>query len=151
MEEKINLIEKTVKNLLEKLQYDNELLVKSDGQSVWVQINVEEPGLLIGKSGYTLADLQHLIRVIVNRKIGEFTYLTVDVNDYKLSQKEEAEKEALEAISEVKQNQQSAALSPMNAFQRKVAHIAIKEAGLISQSVGQEPSRRVVIKYRESD
>ena len=36
-------------------------------------------------------------------------------------------------------------LEPMNAFERKVVHDAVAEAGLGSESEGVEPARRVVV------
>jgi spoIIIJ-associated protein len=33
----------------------------------------------------------------------------------------------------------------MNAFERKVVHDAVAEAGLVSESEGVDPSRRVVV------
>ncbi|MFZ1383737.1 MAG: R3H domain-containing nucleic acid-binding protein, partial [Propionicimonas sp.] len=36
-------------------------------------------------------------------------------------------------------------LAPMNPFERKIVHDAVAAAGLVSESEGEEPRRRVVV------
>ncbi len=40
----------------------------------------------------------------------------------------------------------SCRLAPMNPFERKIVHDIVAGAGLVSESEGQEPNRRVVIR-----
>jgi len=36
-------------------------------------------------------------------------------------------------------------LAPMNPFERKIVHDVVADAGLVSESEGEEPQRRVVV------
>jgi len=53
--------------------------------------------------------------------------------------------EAEEAIGEVMRGQQSADLSPQNAYIRRLQHLLAQRYNLTSRSLGQEPQRRVRI------
>jgi predicted RNA-binding protein Jag len=53
--------------------------------------------------------------------------------------------EAEEAIGEVMRGQQSADLSPQNAYVRRLQHLLAQRYNLTSRSLGQEPQRRVRI------
>jgi spoIIIJ-associated protein len=51
---------------------------------------------------------------------------------------QDAAKKALESGEAVE-------LKPMSAFERKIVHDAVNEAGAVSASEGEEPKRRIVV------
>ena len=57
-------------------------------------------------------------------------------------------KEAEEAASRVREDQQPIELSPQSAYIRRLQHLIAERNNLLSKSSGKEPSRRVRI-YRE--
>ncbi len=150
MQQKIKEIEKKIRDFLAKLKVEAEVEGKSDGEEVWVNIEADEPAPLIGKGGQTLRQLEHVVRLLINQSSEDFTYLTIDINRYKAKQKEEVQKEALETIDKVREKNQPQMLSPMSSYERKMVHLVVKEEeGLESESVGEEPGRRVMIKVEE--
>jgi spoIIIJ-associated protein len=52
---------------------------------------------------------------------------------------------AARACQDVVSSGAAVRLDPMSAFERKVVHDVVAAAGLVSESEGEEPSRRVVI------
>jgi stage III sporulation protein SpoIIIAA len=68
---------------------------------------------------------------------------------FKVGGKEEAEdialREAEEAILQVKNTRKAVDLNPQNAYIRRIQHQVIKESKLHSESVGEEPKRRLRI------
>ena len=58
----------------------------------------------------------------------------------------ELEALAKTAIDEVKETGEPERLAAMNAFERKVVHDVVTSAGLVSESEGVDPDRRIVIK-----
>jgi spoIIIJ-associated protein len=50
------------------------------------------------------------------------------------------------AMAEAKRTAGPVSLEPMNPFERKVVHDAVAAAGMVSESEGEEPRRRVVIR-----
>jgi spoIIIJ-associated protein len=148
----IQKIYKVIENFFDRLGYDSRALLKEErsDDGLWVNVEVADPSLLIGRNGQNLADIQHLLRLLVNKELNEFTYLTVDINDYKSSQIEEAISQAKDAMAKVLENQEQIVLEPMNSFKRKIIHMEIKEnPNLNSRSIGEEPSRRVMVELKE--
>ncbi|MCC2313516.1 Jag family protein [Cellulomonas xiejunii] len=102
---------------------------------------------LVGQDGQVLDALQELTRLAVQTKTGERSRLMLDVAGFRAARRKELVGIASEAIERVKTGQAAAVtLAPMNPFERKVVHDAVAEAGLVSDSEGVEPERRVVIR-----
>ena len=52
---------------------------------------------------------------------------------------------AKDAVAAVAENGDPVRLAPMNPFERKIVHDVVAAAGLVSESEGEEPQRRVVV------
>ena len=84
-------------------------------------------------------------RSAVQAKTGERSRLMLDVADFRKGIKESLQRQAAEVIERAKETGEQQSMVPMNPFERKVVHDAVKAAGLTSNSEGVEPSRYVVI------
>jgi spoIIIJ-associated protein len=100
---------------------------------------------LVGARGEVLEALQELARLAVQARTGERSRLMLDVAGYRAGRRRALEDVAARAIAEVRRTGTAVRLEPMNAFERKVVHDAVAEAGLVSESEGVEPDRRVVV------
>ena len=112
-------------------------------------VSDEDPGALtrlVGPDGEVLDALQELTRLAVQARTGERSRLMLDVAGHRAAQRLELEALAVEAIAGVKSSGEPKTLDAMNPFERKVVHDAVAAAGLISDSEGVEPNRRVVIR-----
>ncbi|HEY4506619.1 MAG TPA: R3H domain-containing nucleic acid-binding protein [Candidatus Paceibacterota bacterium] len=156
-EETKNIIIETVKNLLEKVGFTGEVKLKENNpEFVTVSVDSEsESGILIGKNGQNLNALDHIARLLVNKKIGfgigsdneDQGNFVLDINDYRKLRSNYLVEGALAAAKRVKETQVAEALFPMNAYERRMVHMelaALKE--IETESIGQEPHRRIVIK-----
>ena len=103
-------------------------------------------GLLIGKRGKTLGALQHLVTKILHREVGENVSVIVDTENYR-SKREMSLTELAQQLSEkVKKSHRSLTTGPMNAQDRRVIHLALKEdLEVRTKSKGEGNLRRVVI------
>lgn len=101
---------------------------------------------LVGTDGQVLDALQELTRLAVQTKTGERSRLMLDIAGYRAGRRAELVEIAREAIARVTATGASVTLAPMNPFERKVVHDAVADAGLVSDSEGVEPDRRVVIR-----
>lgn len=109
----------------------------------------EGQNFLIGQYGMNLAALQHLIRVIARKQIGEKLDIIVDVNDYFSEKKELLEREAEQALEEALQNNISVALRPMLSYERKIVHAFLaNNKNVITESVGEKEDRKVMVRPR---
>jgi spoIIIJ-associated protein len=100
---------------------------------------------LVGARGEVLEALQELARLAVQARTGERSRLMLDVAGFRAGRRRALEGVAARAVAEVRRTGAPVRLEPMNAFERKVVHDAVAEAGLSSESEGVEPARRVVV------
>ena len=81
----------------------------------------------------------------MTRETGERSRLMLDISGYRESLRERLIEVAKEAAQKAIETGESVELKPMNAFERKVVHDAVGEAGAVSVSKGEEPKRRIVV------
>jgi spoIIIJ-associated protein len=101
--------------------------------------------VLVGPDGEVLDALQELSRLAVITETGNRSRLMLDIGGYRERRRKALTDLATDAVAEVKDSGESVRLAPMNPFERKIVHDVVAEAGLTSESEGEEPQRRVVI------
>jgi len=157
-EENNRLVKETVVELLNimglEAKVGEEKIEDIGGEQEIYTINLmaDDPNLLIGQYGSNLQSLQHLASIIIRRKASEDSEVKfdIDVNDYKKQKRESIIKLVDTIANQVIYNKNSVALRPMSAYERKMVHIEIASRdNLITESVGDDLTRRVIIKYVE--
>lgn len=108
--------------------------------------------LLIGYKGENLASIQHIVRIMLRKKTASDEKILLDVNGYRKEQ-QNLLRQTIEMIAaRVKETGRVELLRPMSAFERRMVHVIVKDVGgLLTQSVGEEPNRRVLIKPEGSE
>lgn len=140
-----------LEELLDIADLDGDIDIDVDHGRAAVEIVADEGGertlqRLVGEDGEVLEALQELTRLAVHAKTGERSRLMLDIAGYRASRRAELTAVAGTAIEKVRDTGASVTLDPMNSFERKVVHDAIAAAGLVSESEGLEPNRRVVVR-----
>ncbi len=111
----------------------------------------EALGALIGRKGERLSALQHLVNLMLSRKLGTWTRVLVDVEDYRGRRERQLREIAVRAAEKVKESGKMLQLEPMPALERRWIHLALRgNPDVATQSIGEEPHRRVVILARQS-
>jgi spoIIIJ-associated protein len=100
---------------------------------------------LVGDNGKVLEALQELTRLAATRETGERSRLMLDIAGHRAARRAELVTVAKAAIDEAQRTSAPVRLDPMSPFERKVVHDAVADAGLRSESEGDEPGRYVVI------
>lgn len=100
---------------------------------------------LVGKEGQVLEALQELCRLVVMTETGSRSRLTLDVAGYRERRRVELVAIAKDAIAEVLETGEKVRMAPLNAYERKIVHDEVASAGLVSESEGEPPLRRVVV------
>ena len=100
---------------------------------------------LVGPRGEVLEALQELTRLAVQASTGERSRLMLDVAGFRAARRKAVTESASRAVEEAKRAGGTVRMEPMSAFERKIVHDVVAEAGLTSESEGTEPDRRVVI------
>jgi spoIIIJ-associated protein len=133
--------------LLDILDMDGDLDLDIEGDRASVAIVGDGLESLVGQRGQTLEALQELTRLAVLQETGERSRLMLDIGGYRVRRRGELERLAREAGERVAGNGQDERLAPMTPFERKVVHDTIAGIdGVMSESEGEEPQRRVVVK-----
>ncbi len=100
---------------------------------------------LVGSNGEVLDALQELTRLAVQASTGDRSRLMLDIAGHRAARRQELTQKAAEACDQVKSSGEAVKLAAMSAFERKIVHDVVADAGLNSESEGVEPNRRVVI------
>jgi len=129
-----------------------EVADSKNGGDVLVKLDLNDPQFLIGPKGAYLEAFERLLRAMVRRKSSEELFLSVDINNYRKRRVEFLKTLAQEIGDQVLLSKKPVSLEPMPAFERRIIHSEITERnGLSSESIGEEPERRVIIKPRIED
>ena len=121
---------------------------KIDDETIEVQIEGDDLGLLIGPKGQTLTAIQELSRTVVQRRASGTHHgrVRLDVSGYRQRRREALERFATSIANDVKESGVQKALEPMNAADRKVVHDTVNDIdGVSTVSEGEDQRRRVVI------
>ncbi|MGA3029533.1 MAG: RNA-binding cell elongation regulator Jag/EloR [Candidatus Limnocylindrales bacterium] len=110
----------------------------------------EALGALIGRKGERLSALQHLVNLVLSKRVGEWTRILVDVEDYRGRRERQLRDIANRAAERVVETGKMLQLEPMPALERRWIHLALRDhERVVTQSIGEEPNRRVVVLPRE--
>jgi spoIIIJ-associated protein len=106
----------------------------------------EALGSLIGRKGERLSALQHLVNLMLSRRTGQWTRVLVDVEDYRGRRERQLAELAARAAERVAETGKMLQLEPMPALERRWIHLALRDNDTVAtQSIGEEPNRRVVV------
>lgn len=133
-----------LEELLDIADLDGDIDTFNEGGRAHVSI-LTDSDVLVGRNGEVLEALQELARLAVMTETGHRSRLMLDVAGHRERRRSELQDLAADAIAEVKSTGEAIRLAPMNPFERKIVHDAIAAAGLVSESEGEEPRRRVVV------
>jgi spoIIIJ-associated protein len=134
-----------VEGLLDIADLDGDIDMDVEGSRAVVSVVGATLGELVGRRGEVLEALQELTRLAVHRQTGERAKLMLDVGGYRARRRVELTEVGRDAANEVKRSGTPKELAVMTPFERKIVHGAVADAGLRSESEGEEPNRRVVV------
>lgn len=147
----IEYISEYIQNLSRcmKINIESEILESED--IFKVTLVSDQNAILIGKEGRTLNSIQLLLKQSIKNKIGLSLKINVDVANYKVKKLKNIEYQVKKIIKEVQSTKITAALDPMNSYERRFVHNLVSEyKNLTTESIGEGRDRRVTIKYKEN-
>lgn len=127
--------------------YAREEEKESDFEDDFRNARISPSSMLIGERGNNLSALEYLIKRIIRKKYGDEAKFTLDVNDYRIKRLEDLKQDVRAAAKEVRLYKKEVPLRPMSSFERRIIHLLLAEyPDITTESIGEEPNRRVVIK-----
>ncbi|CAN5209786.1 hypothetical protein BH24CHL7_BH24CHL7_01330 [soil metagenome] len=143
-----------LERLLALMGYDVQVTI-STGETSKLDVHGEGEekeglGALIGRKGERLSAVQHLLNLMLSRQMGAWTRILVDVEDYRGRRERQLKELAERAAERVVESGKMLQLEAMPALERRWIHLALRgNAQVMTQSIGEEPNRRVVVLRRE--
>lgn len=111
-----------------------------------IQIDTENPGLLIGYRGDTLGAIQHMLSQQIKYKTGDWQKLIVNVGDYRQQREETLDQLALNAAQRVEFSGEPYIFNNLTPPERRIVHMALSEhPAVVTESRGEGRSRQLVV------
>jgi len=153
LKEHLPIIKEETKTILSFLGMEPEMRLEITEQGVLkILLQVQDPGIYIGHGGEGLLSLQHILRLLLQRKTGERFFVDLDINDYKATKTAYLKDLAREAADEVALTRKEKELAPMPAADRRIIHLELAQrSDVTTESIGEGNERRVVIRMRQTD
>ncbi len=117
-----------------------------DNGELILDINGGDLAVLIGRHGCTLDALQMVVSSLLSSTLGFHYPIVVDIEGYKSRRKNKVQSLARSAAARAKKQHGSVSLPPMNAYERRLVHLAlVDDDSVVTHSEGEEPMRHVVV------
>jgi len=140
-----------VEQLLTHMGIRAQVGVRGVGDAILLDVSGRDLGMLIGWRGETLRALQTITNLLVGRKLGPDRRVIVDVERYRQRREHTVREIAYRAARQVKVTGDPITLDAMQAFERRAIHLALEDdPDVTTNSVGEEPDRRVVVIPRKA-
>jgi spoIIIJ-associated protein len=139
-----------LQGLLDKMKIEGKVSVQEDEEKINALINGRRAGILIGRRGKTLNELQCLANTVLRRQFeGMKRMVIVDVENYRVRRERTLTQLAKSIARNVCLERHEQALEPMTPQERRIIHLALQgHEDVVTYSKGEEPYRKVVIAPR---
>ena len=136
-----------LEQLLDVLDFDGDIDLDVDGDRAVVSIDGgDDLSKLVGRKGEVLDALQELTRLAVQQATGDRSRLMLDIARWRADRRDRLARLGQEVAEGVRDTGDREELDPMTPFERKIVHDAVAAVdGVMSESEGAEPKRRVVV------
>jgi spoIIIJ-associated protein len=151
-DELLNLSEKTVSELLEKMKIEAKISTRygepdEEGhRPVYVELHGDDLAILIGRHAEILNAMQYIVNLIVSKQLEHWVQIVVDVEGYRARHEVQLRKMARQMADQAVQTGRRQVLEPMSAAERRIIHLELRDhPEVTTQSIGEEPARKVTI------
>jgi spoIIIJ-associated protein len=139
----------TLEKILQMLGFDATIEEHHMEDGVLLDVKTEDSGRLIGRQGQTLSDLQYITNRLLFQQDPSAPKIMVDVSGYRAQAREALVKKAKDAAEKVRRWGDVVELEPLNAFDRRIIHQALKDdPGIETYSVEVEGTEKKAILLR---
>ncbi|CAM3549063.1 protein jag [Deinococcus saxicola] len=145
-----DVLERFLRGLIARIDPELNVTVHETEDALEAEISGENAARLAGRDGRTLGAIEVIAYTVLSKQEGRGdTRVRVDIGGFRKRQADTLSKLAERLAIGVAKSGEPHELQPMPAAERRVIHIALKEhPDVMSESVGEGASRRLVIKPR---
>jgi spoIIIJ-associated protein len=133
--------------LFEKMGIETKICESHESESkVYIELESENSGLIIGKKGKTLEAVQFIINMIVSQKTKSEKKVIIDIESYRAKREKALKKLSQEIADKVASSGKPFSMEPMNPFERRLVHMALQDHDqVMTKSEGQGAFRKVKV------
>lgn len=157
-DELLNLAEETVSKLLYHMKLQAQVSAnyeesdREDRRTVHVDVRGDDLSILIGRRSETLNAFQYISSLMVGKEVQQWVQLVVDVEGYRSRREKQLRRMARRMAEQAIKTGRRQVLEPMSANERRLIHIELREnPAVTTESIGEEPHRKVTIIPRDTD
>ncbi len=135
-----------LQRIVDTITEEANISVEKKAERLCFNVNGGNAGILIGKRGQTLDAIQTIVEKVVNKQNQNRIRVLVDIEGYLETRKENLENMALRLAEKSKKIGKPISLGEMNAYDRRIVHIALKDfPEVLTRSRGEGRLRKLVI------
>jgi spoIIIJ-associated protein len=109
-------------------------------------VDGDSMGALIGRRGETLQAFQFITQLLVNRRLGHWTRVLLDIEGYRSRRERYLKDSALRAAEKAMRYRESIELDPMIPSERRIVHLTLaSHESVTTHSEGEGDNRRVIV------
>lgn len=121
-------------------------LSPEDPPTIFLDVLGRDLGMLIGRRGDHLAQIQYLANLLVNRRIDTYTRVIVDIEGYRSRREESLIGLAERVARQVARSRRPIQLEPMPPNERRIVHITLRaHPDVTTESHGEGSNRRITV------
>jgi len=149
-EEKKEQAKKHLEDILRLADIPASVNAEANADKIFLTIDGDGSGLLIGKRGQTLDALQYLVNKMVNRHPKNRVRVIVDTENYRNRREAKLVSIAQRLGDRAQRQRTTVATGPLNPQERRVVYLALQDnPDLSAKSEGEGKLKRVVIMPRK--
>lgn len=148
-------IEETIQELLSKLSLScTKITIKEDSENGSYRVNIdsEDPSMLIGYHGENIHSFQHILKAILWKKVGKSDFnVIVDVDEYRKRQEDNVINLTERKVEIARNTNTDQKLPPMAPYFRRLVHLHITKPefdDIETESVGEDDRRQVIVRVK---
>lgn len=135
-----------IRAVLEAMDINAQIQTSYHDGSVYVDVEGEDVGAVIGRRGETLNALQYLLTLSMNHESEQRNRVVLDVSGYRKRREKALQDLALRTASRVMKVGKEYVMEDMPASERRIIHATLQNhSGVRTISEGDEPHRYVVV------
>jgi spoIIIJ-associated protein len=120
-------------------------VVTESGGVYRIDLQGEGGELLLSQRGEPLKAVQHIVSTAFRRQLGEEGRVLVDCQHFRRDKDNELQQMARFLASKALRTGAPQEIGPLNAYERRIVHLAVAEEGASSESVGDAAVKTVII------
>ena len=138
-----------LKEMIKNMGLNLNITAKQGDNYLYLEIDGEDSGVVIGKRGQTLDAIQYLTSLVVNKDKEDYVRVVVDAENYRAKREETLMRLAERLADKAVKTNKNVKLEPMNPYERKVIHSTLQGNEFVTtRSEGEGSYRRVIIELK---